>query len=152
MIEELSPVTTRPVFLIGGMRSGTTLLCELLNAHPNLAIFCESFIFRTIYLLRGDFRRGNLDNIWHATRFIEFLFQTYNPYGHGWLPIFQFLDSPKVRAQLFNSDRSPRSLVAGVFSAPQLHRRCGVAAIGESRWVTDRNPACHNAHGLRAVR
>jgi hypothetical protein len=117
MAEEMSPFSPRPVFLIGAMRSGTTLLCELLNAHPNLAIFCESFIFRAMHLMRWDFRRGRLDDDLFATRFVEFLFEMYNPYGHGWRPIFQFLDSTQVRAQLINSDRSPRSLVAGVLSA-----------------------------------
>lgn len=100
-----------PVFVVGCIRSGTTLLRQMLNSHPRLAIFHESFVFRTWYLLGKHFRATRLTNDEMMQKFISFFLQTYNPFGHGVRPIFQFLDTPSLRNSLMKCDRSIREIL-----------------------------------------
>lgn len=106
-----------PVFIIGCIRSGTTLLSELLNAHPDLAIFCESFLFRSSFLLRREWLKLDLSDEGHAVAFLSFLFEEYNPYGHGQQPVLTFLDSQALRTVMLQSDRSPRTWLGILFDA-----------------------------------
>ncbi len=49
-----------PVFLVGCPRSGTTLLQQLLDAHPDIAIAPETHFIRNFWLKRKDY--GDLTN------------------------------------------------------------------------------------------
>lgn len=100
-----------PVFIVGCMRSGTTLLRQMLNSHPHLAIFHESYIFRSWYLLRKYFKVNSTTNDRNLRKFIAYFLDTYNPYANGSKPIFKFLNSPDLRNALMDCDRSPRTIL-----------------------------------------
>lgn len=50
----------RPIFIVGCPRSGTTLLQQMLDAHPDIAIAPETFFIRHFWLQRE--RYGDLEN------------------------------------------------------------------------------------------
>ena len=104
-----------PVFIVGCMRSGTTLLGELLHAHPDLAIFCESFLFRSSFVLGRTRPKLNLADEGHA--WASFLLEGYNPYGHGYEPVLAFLDRPGLRKELRKPGQSPDSWLSVLFGA-----------------------------------
>lgn len=57
---------TRPVFLVGCPRSGTTLLRDLLRSHPNLTIAPESHFIPRFYRAFGD--PSSDDQAWQLAR------------------------------------------------------------------------------------
>ncbi|MGG6238270.1 sulfotransferase family protein [Nodosilinea sp. AN01ver1] len=52
--------TLAPIFLVGCPRSGTTLLQQMLDAHPEVAIAPETHFIRNFWLKREQY--GNLEN------------------------------------------------------------------------------------------
>ena len=58
-----------PVFIVGAPRSGTTLLRNMLNRHPQLAVFRDSNFWHFVYRRRRAF--GNLDNQRNRLRLAE---------------------------------------------------------------------------------
>jgi len=73
----------KPIFVVGPSRSGTTMMCELLNGHRNVNIAPETHYFddlRTLFeapdtkVLAGAELRRVQD---------YFLAQTHRPFGHG---------------------------------------------------------------------
>ena len=61
--------TRPPVFIVGSPRSGTTLLRNLLNRHPALAICGETRFYRDIYASRRLF--GDLSNPRNRRRLVK---------------------------------------------------------------------------------
>ncbi len=56
--------SSAPVFVSGCPRSGTTLLGNLIDAHPNIAVFLESFFIPQYHLLQHLYRPlTNRDNL-----------------------------------------------------------------------------------------
>ena len=116
-----------PIVIFGCPRSGTSLLTQMLNAHPDVAIFFESYLFRAGSLVHDRFKTECLSKEQFAA-FTDFLLRVYNPYGHGREPIFKFLDSPDLREALTHCDGSFRSLVQvlmGHWADLQRKRRWG---------------------------
>ncbi len=60
--------TRPPIFIVGCPRSGTTLLSQLLDRHPSLAICFETNFFRLVYLQRKAF--GDLSDLSNRRRLI----------------------------------------------------------------------------------
>ena len=115
---------SEPVFVVGVPRSGTTLLGELLNAHPQFAVFCESFLCRAASVLPDDVLEGE----GRASEFAAFLMERFNPYGHGRRPTLAFLDSPDLRGRLLNAPHGLGPWLAVVFDAWREHERAATWA------------------------
>jgi hypothetical protein len=59
----------RPIFIVGAPRSGTTLLRNILNRHPCLAICGETQFYHWIYARRHAF--GDLSQLVHRRRVVD---------------------------------------------------------------------------------
>lgn len=55
-------MTPPPIFIVGAPRSGTSLLRQMLNRHPAIAICDETHFFRLIYQKRGRKAFGDLND------------------------------------------------------------------------------------------
>jgi hypothetical protein len=58
-----------PIFIVGGPRSGTTLLRNMLNRHPAIAICRETEFFHWVYARRRTF--GNLSDMRNRQRVVK---------------------------------------------------------------------------------
>jgi hypothetical protein len=61
--------TKPPVFIVGAPRSGTTLLRNILNRHPALAVCRETQFYHYVYARRRAF--GDLSNLRNRRRLVE---------------------------------------------------------------------------------
>ena len=52
-------VETKPIFILGVQRSGTTLLSFILDSHPNIAVGRETMVMRAMHYLFGDDAKEN---------------------------------------------------------------------------------------------
>lgn len=59
----------RPIFIVGGPRSGTTLLRNMLNRHPALAICRETSFYHYVYIRRRNF--GSLSDLRNRERLVK---------------------------------------------------------------------------------
>ena len=64
----LEPRMKPPVFIVGAPRSGTTLLRNMLNRHPQFAIVLETQFYNYVYLRRRAF--GDLGQLSARRRFV----------------------------------------------------------------------------------
>ena len=64
-----SPYLDAPIFIVGGPRSGTTLLRNMLNRHPAIAICRETEFFHWIYKRRRTF--GSLSDPGNRQRVVK---------------------------------------------------------------------------------
>ena len=58
-----------PIFIVGAPRSGTTLLRNMLNRHPAIAIYRESDFYHYVYRRRRSF--GNLGDLRNRQRLVK---------------------------------------------------------------------------------
>lgn len=67
----------RPLFLLGAPRSGTTLLCKILNAHPRVLMTNETAVFlqlaEAVEKSRGGSKNGVVYGKQHHEKWAEFL-------------------------------------------------------------------------------
>ena len=129
----MAPCQQRPIFVIGCVRSGTTLLRAMLNAHPNIAIPYEAHTFSRII-------------------------STKAPWSHRWsraevmVPIEEFLGHPAVQFWKLEQNR----VVAELAPAASYGYREIVQAVysayakreGKVRWG-DKTPG--NVFEMRPV-
>ena len=66
---------TRPIFIVGAPRSGTTLLRAILNKHPSIAICDETYFFYYVYSRRRAF--GDLTREANRRRLVEAYLDTW---------------------------------------------------------------------------
>lgn len=64
-------MTASPVFIVGAPRSGTSLVRQMLNRHPALAICDETQFFRLIYQKRRRKAFGDLRNAANRRRLVD---------------------------------------------------------------------------------
>src|SRR6185369_1489840 len=58
-----------PIFIVGAPRSGTTLLRNMLNRHPRIAICRETVFFENVYQRRRTF--GSLRELRNRQRLVK---------------------------------------------------------------------------------
>lgn len=92
-----------PVFVVGMPRSGTTLLSEILGAHPDLVISPETHYYRKH--VPGCERKGCLEDPERTRAFVR-----------------SFLQAPGVRDMGFSADRR-RQLMEAILDGEVTHRR-----------------------------
>lgn len=92
-----------PVFVVGMPRSGTTLLSEILSAHPGLVIGPETHYYRKH--VRGCDRKGCLEDPERTRAFVR-----------------SFLQAPGVREMGFSAERR-RQLMETILDGQVTHRR-----------------------------
>lgn len=109
-----------PIFLVGCPRSGTTLLQQMLDAHPDVAIAPETFFIRNFWLKQDKY--GNLGEDHNYYQLVEDIIS---------LPEFQEMElDPEVyRAAAWKSSRS-YPLLLRLLLEQFAHKR-DVAIVGE---------------------
>ncbi|WP_017297396.1 sulfotransferase family protein [Nodosilinea nodulosa] len=112
--------TLAPIFLVGCPRSGTTLLQQMLDAHPEVAIAPETHFIRNFWLKREQY--GSLE----SDRAYQLLLQAIVD-----LPEFaeMELSAPDFIAAAQTLERSYKNLFGLVLS--QFRQKRAVARVGE---------------------
>ena len=107
-----------PVFIVGSPRSGTSLLRNMLNRHPSLAICAETHFNHYVYKRRRAF--GDLSDLKNRQRLVDEYLSVRRIRRLG-------LDLAGLREKLVREGTSYPALFAGVAS---LCRIGGKAALG----------------------
>lgn len=127
---------TRPLFLMGNKRSGTSLLVRLLNAHPNVFVTREADLIWILYQLQ----HGNPDT-----------FARYE--WDGSVGLQATLDASRG---MFSERVEGRAEIRSLFTAMQEHllahgsQSSGRAAKREVLWQGDKKPVQHCDPAIRA--
>ena len=107
-----------PIFIVGAPRSGTTLLRNMLNRHPGIAICGETQFHRNVYSRRRAF--GNLADPKNRERLVHEYLSTERIGRLG-------MDLSKLRGRLVRAD-SYRDVFTGIlehYAESQGKQRCG---------------------------
>jgi hypothetical protein len=126
----------KPVFIVGNKRSGSTLLVNMLNEHPQVAITHESDIMWALYQCRNGapatFRRFPFD----APRGLEALIASYGD------ALRKLLSPQPTRALLRKAyfDIQKRVIEQGTAVHVPLKSLAGVAWIGDKKPVQQAAP------------
>jgi hypothetical protein len=127
---------TRPLFLMGNKRSGTSLLVRLLNAHPNVFVTREADVIWILYQLQN----GGLDTL---TRY-------------EWDGSVGFQRTLEATRELLGAWAGRNPDIRALFeSVQELLMRGDAAAAGadmkrEVLWVGDKKPVQHADPEIRA--
>ena len=89
-----------PIFIVGAPRSGTTLLRNMLNRHPAIAICRETDFHRLVYARRRAF--GNIGDLQNRQRLVR-----------------EYLGTPRVQRLRLNLPQLEKTLLRGEF---EIHR------------------------------
>lgn len=119
-MQKVSETIQDPIFLVGCPRSGTTLLQQMLDAHPDVAIAPETFFIRNFWLQQEKY--GDLAEDHHYHQLVEDIVS---------LPEFQemALDPEVYRAAAWQSSRSYPVLLRLLLE--QFAHKRGVTIVGE---------------------
>ena len=112
-------VSKPPIFIVGAPRSGTTLLRNMLNRHPTLAICGETQFHRHVYSRRRAF--GSLANPKNRERLVHEYLSTDRIKRLG-------MDLSKLREKLMREGDSYRAVFTCVmehYAESQGKQRCG---------------------------
>ena len=108
-----------PIFIVGGPRSGTTLLRNMLNRHPAIAICRETEFFHWVYARRRTF--GDLSRIPNRQRVVKEYLATRRIHRMR-------LDLAALEKTLLQEGSSYQALflsLLGFFARARGRRRCG---------------------------
>lgn len=109
---------TGPIFIVGAPRSGTTLLRNLLNRHPRIAVCRETEFRHYVYRRRAAF--GSLKNLANRQRVVR-----------------EYLKLERIRRTALDLDQLSRCLLEEGDSYPALFAsllRFYMRAHGKQRW------------------
>ncbi len=126
------PNVDRPVFIIGGSRTGSEMLKTMLSKSEDLDFVDELFLLCPSWLhtdLRTNLRRhvGKLDQAGAIDRLIDLVFSK-RPYGWFWTVVDEKLDRESLRSELLGKPISLRSLFLAIMIVHA--RRRGRSCIG----------------------
>jgi Sulfotransferase family len=107
-----------PVFIVGSPRSGISLLRNMLNRHPSLAICAETHFNHYVYKRRRAF--GDLSNLKNRQRLVDEYLSVRRIRRLG-------MDLARLREKLVREGTSYPALFAGVASFY-------AASAGKERW------------------
>jgi hypothetical protein len=108
-----------PIFIVGAPRSGTTLLRNMLNRHPAIAICGESLFFRYVYQRRRTF--GSLSELRNRQRLVTEYLSTQRIR-------YMKMDSQALEATLLREGTSYQAFFAALlrfYAKVHAKRRCG---------------------------
>jgi len=126
------PNVDRPVFIIGGSRTGSEMLKTMLSKSEDLDFVDELFLLCPFWLhtdFRTNLRRhvGKLDQAGAIDRLIDLVFSK-RPYGWFWTVVDEKLDRESLRSELLGKPISLRSLFLAIMIVHA--RRRGRSCIG----------------------
>ncbi|TDC63400.1 sulfotransferase [Actinomadura sp. GC306] len=106
----MTPQTSRPIFIIGCPRSGTTLLQQMLHSHPRIAFPSETRFVHTSYEVRRSF--GDLEQEENRRRLAEWIVKGKDTKFH-----VLKLDPGKTIEEIVQAPPTLGSALAAVFRA-----------------------------------
>ena len=126
------PNVDRPVFIIGGSRTGSEMLKTMLSKSEDLDFVDELFLLCPAWLhtdLRRNVRRhvGKLDQIGAIDRLIDLVFSK-KPYGWFWTVVDEKLDRESLRNEMLGKPVNMRSLFLAIMVVHACRR--GRSCIG----------------------
>ena len=112
------PDPSRPVFIIGGSRTGSEMLKTMLSASPKIDFVDELFLYCPGWLhkdLATNIREhvGSLDSKDALDKLLDFLYSGI-PYGWFWSVAERELDRAALRAELSGGPLDYRSILASI--------------------------------------
>jgi sulfotransferase family protein len=111
--------SNEPIFIVGAPRSGTTLLRNMLNRHPDIAICRETVFFHYVYRRRRTF--GSLRELRNRRRLVQEYLSTQR------IQVMQ-MDSQALEATLLREGTSYPAFFAALlrfYAKVHAKRRCG---------------------------
>jgi hypothetical protein len=118
-----------PIFIVGSPRSGTTLLRNMLNRHPAIAICLETQFRRLIYARRRAF--GNLSDLRNRRRLVKEYLSTER------VKTMQ-IDLPALEETLLKEGTSYEAFFTSFlrfYAEANGKRRCGEKTPGHSLFI-----------------
>ncbi|GAA0551578.1 sulfotransferase family protein [Actinomadura livida] len=106
----MTPQTSRPIFIIGCPRSGTTLLQQMLHSHPRIAFPSETRFVHTSYEVRQTF--GDLELAENRRRLAEWIVKGKDTKFH-----VLKLDADRTIEEIVQAPPTLGSALATVFRA-----------------------------------
>ena len=128
----MSVDSQRPVFIIGGSRTGSTMLQVILSKSPDLCI-TDELQYRSPWWLHRDFLQdvaehvGPMDKEGSLDRLVELVYSGI-PAGYFWSAADELLNREFLREELASRDLSPQSILEAVLRAHA--RSCNKTRIG----------------------
>ena len=150
----------RPIFIIGGSRTGSEMLKTMLSASPEIDFVDEAFFHCPRWLhkdLATNIREhvGSLEAEDAVDKLVELLYSGI-PYGWLWSEVEQELDRGLLRAELSNGALTQRSILASVMNVHALMRgKTGVGAkfpvhYSMTKKLLEWFPECRLIHTTRS--
>lgn len=126
--KDRAPLTSRhPVFVVGAPRTGTTLVKEILNRHPDVHLFDEVHFFERVWDDRG--RLGDLTDPASRARAIERVLDIVRRFGSD-ADVASELTPAEYEARLVRAGPSYPGLARVLFTAQAARK--GAAVWGDS--------------------
>lgn len=138
----MSTFELSPVFICGHPKSGTSLLRNLLDAHPQLVVFPEeTTFFRHLYpRIKNENQAKALElAVAHLTRFFEWNTETPPEHQAGFYDRdYSHVDDRQVKARMrqyieAEGVRHPGDYLTAAACA--LAATCGIETVGDNHWV-----------------
>jgi hypothetical protein len=146
----MEPLGSRPIFIVGANRSGTTLLRLMLNAHPRIAIPEELLYFRSFFagVPVEAWRKPNLPPPAYANLIHEFVDRVVKLHSE--------LDGPSLTREILkdgtNDLRHPYTIVLNAWARANGKPRWGEKTPGNLFYVDIIQEMYPDAHFVYVVR